>query len=325
MKHFPLLPLLLFTAPLVAQPYVAPVLEQETSVEFQNWRDDARARTLPVKLFYPAKLAGPKPVILWSHGLGSSRDGADFLGNKLAEHGYISIHVQHPGSDILVWQGKDLGNVRAALQEGATLENFVLRVRDIEFVLNELTRLNEAKGPLRGQLDLERIGISGHSFGSITAQAMIGQTYRSPEGELTSFADGRIKAAVLMSPVPPFKDQDGSGSFKGVTVPCLHLTGSKDSSPFDDFPPTKRRVPFEQMRGADQYLLTFAAGNHMAFVDHRPFVQPASPRFHPVTAELSLAFWDAYLKGVPEAKAWLSGKKPSDGMIAGDKWEARLK
>lgn len=324
MKHLPLL-LLLFTAPLAAKPYVSPVPEQEIAVEFQDWRDEARGRTLPVKLFYPTKLEGPKPVIVWSHGLGSSRDGADFLGNTLAGHGYLAIHVQHPGSDILVWQGKDLSNVRNALQEGATMENFVLRVEDMAFALNELTRVNQAKGPLRGQLDLERIGVSGHSFGSITAQAMIGQTYRSPEGELKSFADPRIKAAVLMSPVPPFQDQDGSGSFKQVQIPCLHLTGSKDSSPFDDFPPTKRRVPFEQMRGADQYLLTFSAGNHMAFVDHRPFIQPASPRFHPVSAELSLAFWDAYLKGLPEAKAWLSAKKPSDGMIAGDKWEVRVK
>lgn len=40
------------------------------------WRDEARGREVPVKLYFPAGDAGgPFPVIVFSHGLGGSRDG----------------------------------------------------------------------------------------------------------------------------------------------------------------------------------------------------------------------------------------------------------
>ena len=38
---------------------------------------------------------------------------------------------------------------------------------------------------------------------------------------------------------------------------------------------------------------------------------------------LSTAFWDAYLKGDAEAKAWLSGDGPRGVMEAGDRWQRK--
>jgi len=73
--------------------------------------DETRAkesggRTIPFKLYYPADRAEKFPVILWSHGYGGNRDGAGFISRYVASHGYIIMHITHPGSDSSLWEGK---------------------------------------------------------------------------------------------------------------------------------------------------------------------------------------------------------------------------
>src|ERR1700722_1072373 len=69
-----------------------------------DWHDSKRDRDIPVKIYFPKTGEGPFPVIIFSHGLGGSREGYAYLGNHWASHGYISVHVQHLGSDSAVWQ-----------------------------------------------------------------------------------------------------------------------------------------------------------------------------------------------------------------------------
>src|ERR1700744_4715141 len=69
-----------------------------------DWFDARRQRAVPVKIYYPRTGAGPFPVIIFSHGLGGSREGYEYLGQYWAAHGYVSVHVQHPGSDDGLWR-----------------------------------------------------------------------------------------------------------------------------------------------------------------------------------------------------------------------------
>ena len=69
-----------------------------------TWQDSRRQRQVPVKIYYPADGAGPFPVIIFSHGLGGSREGYQYLGRHWASHGYVSVHLQHLGSDQAVWE-----------------------------------------------------------------------------------------------------------------------------------------------------------------------------------------------------------------------------
>ena len=55
--------------------------------------------TAAVRVHHPSVGDGPWPVVIFSHGLGGSREGYGFLGQRWAEHGYVSIHPDHPGSD----------------------------------------------------------------------------------------------------------------------------------------------------------------------------------------------------------------------------------
>ena len=74
----------------------------ETRLE--NWTDPARERTLPVKLYLPTG-APAGPVVIFSHGLGGSRESAAYLGNHWASHGIVGVFIQHPGADHMVFSG----------------------------------------------------------------------------------------------------------------------------------------------------------------------------------------------------------------------------
>jgi predicted dienelactone hydrolase len=69
-----------------------------------DWYDQKRQRNIPVKIYYPKTGGGLFPVIVFSHGLGGSREGYEYLGQYWASHGYVSVHLQHLGSDTAVWQ-----------------------------------------------------------------------------------------------------------------------------------------------------------------------------------------------------------------------------
>jgi len=64
-----------------------------------DWHDAKRDRRLPVKIYFPKTGGGPFSVILFSHGLGGTREGYEYLSRYWASHGYVSVHLQHPGSD----------------------------------------------------------------------------------------------------------------------------------------------------------------------------------------------------------------------------------
>jgi hypothetical protein len=77
--------------------------------EMVEWtvRDAARDRDIPLKIYLPASRAA-EPVVLFSHGLGGSRDGCSYLGQHWASRGYVAVFLQHPGSDDSVWKDQPL-------------------------------------------------------------------------------------------------------------------------------------------------------------------------------------------------------------------------
>jgi predicted dienelactone hydrolase len=66
--------------------------------------DVSRDRKVPVKVYLPATKL-PQAVVIFSHGLGGSRENSAYLGEHWAAHGYVAVFVQHAGSDEAVWKG----------------------------------------------------------------------------------------------------------------------------------------------------------------------------------------------------------------------------
>jgi predicted dienelactone hydrolase len=274
-----------------------------------DWTDAARDRQVPVKIYYPATGEGPFPVIIFSHGLGGSREGYEYLGRHWASHGYVSVHVQHIGSDTGVWQGAERP-MEAMRRAALDPRNALNRPKDVSFAIDQMQRMNREETPLKGRLDLERIGVGGHSFGAYTALAVAGQAPAlARAGAGLSQADPRVKAAIAMSaPVTPQQKARLDKVYGPIRIPCLHMTGTKDDSPISDTTAADRRLPFDHITGADQYLVIFNGGDHMVF-SGRPRAMPGGENdalFRSLICACTTAFWDAYLKGDEQAKAWLT-------------------
>lgn len=279
-----------------------------------DWRDAARSRAVPMRIYYPEGSGGPWPVIVFSHGLGGSREGYAYLGRHWASHGYVSVHVQHAGSDSGVWRGQSRP-MEAMNEAAADPRNAIERVRDVRFVLDGLEVLARDDSEWRGRLDLKRIGMAGHSFGAHTTLASVGQSSVPALGARATTADPRIVAAVAMSaPVPPLR-KNLDAVYAGIRVPVFHMTGTEDSSPIGNTKPSERRIPFDHSNAgaADQYLLTLAGGDHMVFSGRQGLARPADARQQNLVLQATTAFWDAYLKGDAEALRWLK-----DGGMVGE-------
>jgi predicted dienelactone hydrolase len=273
-----------------------------------EWKDTKRDREIPVKIYYPKTGSGPFPVIIFSHGLGGTREAYEYLGRHWASHGYVSVHLQHPGSDDDVWRNAEPAErMQAMRRSAANPQNSLNRPVDVSFAIDQMTKLNREAGPFKGRLDLNRIGAAGHSFGAYTTLAVAGQVFVGPLVDGRTLADPRVKAAIPMSaPVPTHKGQLDR-VYGSIRIPCLHMTGTKDNSPIGNTPAEDRRIPFDHIRGADQYLIIFKDGDHMIF-SGRGRLQGGEQdeKFQALIRESTLAFWDAYLRGDPKAKAWLA-------------------
>jgi pimeloyl-ACP methyl ester carboxylesterase len=102
-----------------------------------------------------------------------------FLFEDLASRGYVLASVDHTYEAIAV----ELSNgTFAKTMLGSHLDDTwhgdestfyfatEVRLQDVEFVLNNLERMNtQAGGPFSGQFDLSRVAIAGHSMGGMTA------------------------------------------------------------------------------------------------------------------------------------------------------------
>ncbi len=282
--------------------------------------DKARSRDIPLRVYLPEQTT-PVPVVLFSHGLGGSRANNAFLGEHWAARGYVAVFVQHPGSDSAVWQDKATGEGLAALQEAMSLDNLKARVTDIHATIDALTSWNSEKDhPLSGRLNLQEVGMSGHSFGAITTEAVSGETFPMLKEQPT---ERRIKAAVAFSPSGPRRSK-AQRAFGSVKIPWLLMTGTKDVVPSLGVANLESRLSvFPALHGAPKYQLVLHDAEHSAFTDRAlPGDREArNPNHHRVMLALTTSFWDAYLRHDPSALEWLNGAGPRSIMEKDDEWQ----
>jgi len=282
---------------------------KNNDVIYDDWLDQSRHRTVPVKIYLPSKGVAPYPVVIFSHGLGGSREAAEYLGEYLCSRGYLCVHVQHPGSDSSIWKsaaGQGREAILTKLEPQANGQNALLRIGDIKFVLDELERRDHGSSPLAGKLDLNKIALAGHSFGAGTTLAIAGQNHWIAN-EKMSAGDPRIKAAIYLSPPCDLRGRTSQQVFGDIRIPGMLMTGTNDYSPIGRAGPKERLLPYEGIGASDQYLVVFEGGDHMIFSGRS---QPGNDssrdeKFHKMINVMSTAFLDAYLCGDQQAKQWL--------------------
>lgn len=285
-------------------------------------KDPERKRSLPIRVYLP-KSEKPAPVILFSHGLGGSCDNNPYLGNHWAKRGYVVVFIQHPGSDESVWREAAAIRRMAAMKQAASLDNFLLRADDVPAVLNQLEKFNKDPAhKLKGRMNLDRIGMSGHSFGANTTQCVSGQNFA---GKRVSFLEPRIDASLMMSPAPPSMGDAGK-AFSSIRIPCLLMTGTRDGSPIGGTTAADRLNVFPHLKEAPAWQVVFDGATHMDFGERSLRGQGISgTRYHRAILALSTAFWDAQLRGDPAATAWLKGDAALSVLDSKDRWEMNEK
>ena len=181
------------------------------------------------------------PVILFSHGWNGFNAQNTGQALELASHGYIVIGIQHTyGAVITVFpDGTVAPNNPNALPENADDPNYEVVARklvnewagDMSFVLDQLSVWEkEAGNPFVEKLDLERVGVYGHSTGGGAAIQFCG-------------VDLRCKAVLGMDPFmrPVSAEVIESGvsqpSFFMFSQGWADLTDSKNNQIFDQFYP----------------------------------------------------------------------------------------
>lgn len=282
--------------------------------------DMARQRDVPLRVYLPSGTQAA-PVVLFSHGLGGTREGSAFLGEHWSARGYAVMFIQHPGSDDSVWKNQPVGKRMAAMNQAASPQNFLLRVQDVPAVLDQLELWNsEENHPLRGRLELQHVGMSGHSFGAVTTQSVSGQS----AGFLgQKFTDRRIRAAIAFSPSSPRRG-DPATAFGSVEIPWMLMTGTEDSSPIGNADVASRLKVYPNLPATiEKYEVVLHNAEHSAFGD-RPLPGDQvgrNPNHHRVILALSTAFWDTYLREDAAARQWLCGAGPQSVLEADDRWQ----
>ena len=260
-------------------------------------------------------------MILFSHGLGGSRMNNVYLGQHWAEQGYVCVFMQHHGSDESVWKEANPGERMTAMKAAASLKSTLDRFDDVPFIIDQLELWNEDEHhPLFGILDLEHIGMCGHSFGAVTTQAMMGQKFRGNR----TVADPRLDAFFLMSPSEP-RGGNSAAAFGEIDKPVLAMTGTEDGNPIqpESLPITRREV-YKALPAGDKYELVFEGAKHSAFSEAGDRNTRRIPHHHPAIQKISSKFWDAYLKSDVSAKQWLQSELPKTEaglLVEEDVWE----
>lgn len=266
------------------------------------------------------------PVILYSPSFYGMNTENTMLCEDLASHGYMVFAINHSYETILSLypDGEavpgyldhvfDLYNAHAdredqlyeaydtaeTIDQKINLVNQILsvddqftfllktRTEDAMFVMDEIERFNDEKGPFHGRIDTARAGIIGWSFGGATAAE-------------ACMADGRFQAGVNIDGWP-YGEQFSAK--EAIEQPFMMLC----SDPEDEMEALVGNLVYEKM-GTAGYSLMIEGAEHMNFWDFPLFfdVYKYIEYWGPIDAErllsihdiVTVGFFDKYLKGDP--------------------------
>jgi predicted dienelactone hydrolase len=304
------------------------------TVELHDW---ARARTFPCEIWYPAlsghrkedrgyvasldetrdaeACAGLYPLIGFSHGSGGDRRQSSFLCKHIASHGYVVGALDH--SELVA---PELARRPQTAEERLFIIHTKIesRVPDVRFLLDQMLASDHLGPGL--DVDRQRIGMVGHSFGGWTVLA-------APDSE------PRVKAVVALAPGGASQRRSGilpvSLNFDwSRTVAMLLLAADDDAflplpgmlEIFDRAPPRKLMVTLK--RADHLHFMDDADQAHEAFrtsklddqllaeiqLDMKPAAQLVSgATARAFTSGLCLAHFDATLRGSTSARQFLEG------------------
>ena len=123
------------------------------------------------------------PLIIFSHGLGGNRTQNTVIIEELTSHGYVVIAIEHAyDANISIFDNGDVADYRSGINyerrntQKITPEEFwairlpqlETRAEDVSYIIDQL-ELGNLPENIVNIIDLENIGVFGHSFGGATS------------------------------------------------------------------------------------------------------------------------------------------------------------
>jgi predicted dienelactone hydrolase len=277
----------------------AGVARAEPALHDLDWFDESRQRAVPVRLYWPEGVR-QVPLVVFSHGIGGSRQGYRYLGEHFAANGMASLHLQHVGSDRSLWTSNPL-TLLGKLSDAALEREALERVRDLSFALDQLLA-HEAFG---ARVDRKRIAAAGHSYGANTAMLAAGASVLRG-GRPLALRDARVRAAVLLSAPPFYGEGDLKPILRSITLPTLHVTATEDIIRIPGYysPASDRIAVFDAVGSPLKALAVFQGGSHSIFTNRiGTGGVELNPKVKVATRELALSFLRRVFDGRDEALA----------------------
>ncbi|WP_069467122.1 alpha/beta hydrolase family protein [Actinacidiphila rubida] len=225
-----------------------------------------RGEDLQVRVTAPAT-GGDLPIIVFSHGFGSSLDGYGPLADYWAAHGFAVLQPTHLDS-------RTLG---LAPDDPRTPLIWRIRVEDLTRTIDRLDDLEAAVPGLAGRLDRGRIAAAGHSWGGQSASMLLGARVLGADGEPgEDLSDPRVSAGLLLATtglggadLSPFAAENFpfmSPSFAAMATPTLVVAGDRDDSPLSVRGPDWFTDPYRLSPGPKALLTLFGAEHSLGGV-----------------------------------------------------------
>ncbi|MFF2302881.1 alpha/beta hydrolase family protein [Streptomyces sp. NPDC058128] len=201
------------------------------------------------------------PVVVLSHGFGSSMDGYAPLADHWAAHGFVVVQPSHLDSRTLGIPAEDPRTPRIWRH----------RIEDITSVLDGLDVLEASVPRLAGRVDQSRVAVAGHSWGAQTVSTLLGARVLDADGTPgEDMSDPRVTAGVLLAltglgdDLTPFAAEHFPfmrPSFNTMTTPALIVAGDRDQSRLSTRGPDWFTDPYTHSP-ADKSLLTLFGAEH---------------------------------------------------------------
>ncbi len=268
-----------------------------------------RGDELRVRVSAPAT-GGELPIIVFSHGFGSSLDGYGPLVDYWAAHGFVVVQPTHLDS-------RTLG---LAPDDPRTPRIWRIRVEDLTRVLDQLDRVEAAVPGLAGRLDRGRIAVAGHSFGGQTAGNLLGLRVLEPRtGREEDLSDPRVKAGVLLATagkggadLSPFAAEHFpfmNPNFAAMSTPALVVAGDQDDSPLTVRGPEWMADPYRLSPGGKSLLTVFGAEHSLGGIPGYEARETTDE--HPGRVALIQQLTWAYLRDAldVEEASWAAARK----------------
>ncbi|MCU6708857.1 acetylhydrolase [Paenibacillus sp. J5C_2022] len=257
------------------------------------------------------------PVLLFSHGFMGYKNQNTFQIEQLASHGYIVVGIEHAYSSVAsVFPDQHVVKFDSEGKTGYDQMKYSFMdgrnrvwVEDAKFVLDQIETLsaNDPGGLFTGRIDLEHVGMFGHSFGGATTVQMLLDDSRIQAGlnmdgvlygEKRIPADGLKKPFLLMSADDTLKGVDHTGD---AEIAELGTDREEIAAYYDEL-----FARYDPVTAGANYWMTFKNSKHMSFSDLYlltplfEWMEGADVRrTHELINEYTLDFFDHYLKGEP--------------------------